>query len=752
MPIRSPDGYTNEMNPTQLGPYAIQSRLGRGGMGAVYEAVDTTSGDLVAVKVLASHLADDEGVRSRFEAEIDALKNLRHPGIVRLLAFGEQDDQPFFAMELVRGQSLEQLLRGGRRFTWRETVAVAIEISRALKAAHDQGIVHRDLKPANLLVADPSLGAAEAQVRVAQDGNDTTTGGSDKVSVKLADFGIAKLFGGVGHTALGHVVGTAEYMAPEQAAGRPVDHRVDLYALGLVMYAMLTGSPPFRGTQLTEVIDKQRRAIPPRVASLAPDTPAELDELIARLLAKDPAQRPASALALARLLSAIETLRPLPQSSGGPVVEKDAPGSNASLGPTAHERSNRPTRPNEGIGPAVAGGVAGKETPRAVPPASPAAPPACDLLAPTQPLPVPSAQPTRPRVATPGKAPPQVSPSQTPHDQVSRRQSTGDRRSPAGSTEITQDITGSSAVARMAAPASQADSSRLPTNLSSATTKVERSERNRFTTVAEFEQTAAAKQRREQFWQALWQGLTAAVVLATLAGGGWLLMKPLSTDQVYDRIMAIATDEHGDLRDARSEIDLFLDKHASDPRAEQIRELKRTLELDVLERRARRRVRNDKELTPFEREYRAAMTNEENGPSACVKSLEAMLAVHGTDPSDDESKRWLDLTRRKVEQLRPQALAEQRDDGKRIGELLAEAQSLAARADIAQDNDARKMFASQRRAILENLVEVYAKRPHAAEAVAFAKRELGRSDKPQPSPSQGGTVPDPAAGSPPKTN
>lgn len=731
--IRSPDGYTDEMNPTQLGPYTIQSRLGRGGMGAVYEAVDTTSGDTVAVKVLASHLADDEGVRSRFEAEIDALKNLRHPGIVRLLAFGEQDEQPFFAMELVRGQSLEQILRGGRRFTWRETVAVAIEISRALKAAHDQGIVHRDLKPANLLVADASLGAAEAQARVARDGSETTTDGTEKVSVKLADFGIAKLFGGVGHTALGHVVGTAEYMAPEQAAGRSVDHRVDLYALGLVMYAMLTGSPPFRGTQLTEVIDKQRRVIPPRVASLAPDTPAELDELIARLLAKDPAQRPASALALARLLSAIETLHPLPRSGNAPVADKPAPGSDAPLGPTAHERSNRPTRPNEASGPAVAGGVAGKDAPRAVLPASPSAPPACDLLAPTQPLPIPSGQP--------------------PRGQVSRRQLTGDRRPAAGSTEITKDITSSSAVARMAASASQADRSRLPTNLPSATTKVDRSDRNRFTTVAEFEQTAAAKERREKFLQALWQGLTAAIVLATLVGGGWLLMKPPSSDQVFERIMAIATDEHGDLRDARSEIDLFLDTHASDPRAEQVRELKRTLDLDVLERRARRRVRNDKELTPLEREYRAAMTSEENGPSACVKSLEAMLAVHGTDPvGDDESRLWLDLTRRKVDQLRSQALAEQRDDGKRIGELMAEAQSLAARADIANDADARKMFSSQRRAILENLVEVYAKRPHAAEAVAFAKRELGGSDKPQPSPSRAVTVPNPADGTVPETN
>jgi hypothetical protein len=122
------------------------------------------------------------------------------------------------------------------------------------------------------------------------------------------------------------------------------------------------------------------------------------------------------------------------------------------------------------------------------------------------------------------------------------------------------------------------------------------------------------------------------------------------------------------------------------------------------------------------------MTSQENGPSACVKALEAMLAVHATDgtnnAADDETNLWLDLARRQVEKLRPQALAEQRDDGKRIDELLAEAASLAARAEIANDEAARKKLLSQRRVILENIVEVYAERPHAAEAVAFAKREL----------------------------
>ena len=685
MPISPAGGYNTTMNPTQLGPYEIKSRLGRGGMGAVYEAVDTTSGDTVAVKVLASHLADDQGLRSRFEAEIDALKNLRHPGIVRLLAFGEQDDQPFFAMELVRGKSLEQILRAGRRFTWRETIAVAVEITRALKVAHDHGIVHRDLKPANLLVADQLPMTITPQAATKPPATGSTENGAERVTVKLADFGIAKLFGGVAHTALGHVVGTAEYMAPEQATGRPTDHRGDLYSLGLVMYAMLTGAPPFRGGQLTEIIDKQRRVIPPRVASLVPDVPAELDELIARLLSKDPAQRPASALAAGRLLSAIETLHdgtsgtsaavvPSPSHGGGTPqpARPIPPARNAAPRPTALDRSNKPTRPVDGVAATGPATLAGK------PPGRRNAGDDIDLLAPTEALPNPTAPPPRPHTA--------------------------------------------------ASAASPAASSRLPTDVASATTQVDRSARNQFITVAEVERAAAEKERREQLWQLVWQGLTAAAVAAALAGIAWLFLKTPSADQVYERIMAVANDEHGDLRDVRSEMERFLDTHASDPRVARVQELKRTLDLDLLERRARRRSRSDKELKPLERDFRAAMTSEENGPSACVKSLEAMLAVHGSGTADTgndaESSLWLDVARRKLEQLRPQALTEQRDDAKRIGELLAGAASLAARAAIANDEAARKNLESQRRVILENVVEVYARRPHAAEAVAFAKREL----------------------------
>ncbi|MCS5616678.1 MAG: serine/threonine protein kinase, partial [Pirellulales bacterium] len=155
------------MEPTRLGPYTIRGRLGRGGMGTVFEAVDA-DGQAVAVKTLTTHLSDDEGMRRRFEAEIEALKGLRHPGIVRLLAFGQDEGRPFFAMELVRGHSLEEMLKAGRRFSWQETVAIAGEITRALKVAHDQGIVHRDLKPANLLF--PEQTGIEGSVRLADFG------------------------------------------------------------------------------------------------------------------------------------------------------------------------------------------------------------------------------------------------------------------------------------------------------------------------------------------------------------------------------------------------------------------------------------------------------------------------------------------------------------------------------------------------------------------------------------------------------
>jgi eukaryotic-like serine/threonine-protein kinase len=265
----------------QLGPYRLGKKLGQGGMGAVYAGVETDSGAAAAIKVLSPVLAAEEGFRFRFESEIESLKKLRHPNIVRLLGYGEQAGTLFYAMELVEGTSLEDELRSGRRFDWREVTSIAVKLCRALKHAHDHGVIHRDLKPANLLL----------------------TGEGE---IKLSDFGIARLFGNTRLTSDGGVLGTAEYMAPEQADGRVVSDRCDQYSLGGVMYALLAGRPPFRAKSLVEMLQLQRFAEPEPVTRYAPQTPAELARIIHQLLEKDPQKRFANALMLSRSLEAME--------------------------------------------------------------------------------------------------------------------------------------------------------------------------------------------------------------------------------------------------------------------------------------------------------------------------------------------------------------------------------------------------------------------------------------------------------------
>ena len=627
------------MQPTQLGPYKIRSRLGRGGMGAVYEAEDTGSGRLVAVKTLAAHLGDDAGLRRRFAAEIETLKALRHPGIVQLLAFGEDDGVPYFAMELVTGKSLEQVLRSGRLFTWRETVALALEIVRALKSAHDHGVVHRDLKPANLLLLDAP---------------------TDGTTVKLADFGIARLFGDAGHTLAGTVVGTAEFMAPEQAAGKAVDQRADLYALGLVMFAMLAGRPPFHGSDVTRVLERQRRELPPRVAMMVPAVPAELDQLIDRLLAKDPAQRPANALAVGRLLAAIELL---PDTAAG-----DA-SSGAAERPTAEHRPSRPTLPD-----------LHREAGAAV----------VDHFGATR------AMPETAGVVIPNDGP----------DTATRAQTAGP---------------GASAFAHArTVPAETADAPPPAAG-------------NRFTTIEDLHratrQRAAADRRRQWIWQTLAVGVTAAVIL----GGGSFVLRPRTADTLYARIAAIAADEAADLRDARSLIAEFLERYPTDDRAGEVRDLDHQLDVDVLERKARRRPRTDRPLPPIERDYRAAMAREAESPAACVAALEALRAVTTADGGTGAATRddgnasttlWLALVSRQIDRLAPLAAREREEDATRAQAVLAEAAALATAAGAAAGPE-RAALADRRRTLLKSLVALNAARPHMAPLVAAARRLLG---------------------------
>ena len=268
------------MSLTSLGPYDLGEPLGRGGMGTVYAGRNRDTGKQVAVKVLAPGFASDHGFRERFEAEIRSLEQLRHPNIVQLYGYGEEDGSLYFAMELVDGPSLQQELAENRRFNWREVVRIAIEICSALKHAHDHGIVHRDLKPANLLLTSDNR-------------------------VKLTDFGIAKLFGNTQITVSGGILGTADFMAPEQAEGIGATAKSDLYSLGSVMYCLLSGHPPFRGKSMAEVIHKVRHNEPIPIRRVAEDTPEELEQVLGQLLSKSPDERIPTARALSNRLKAI---------------------------------------------------------------------------------------------------------------------------------------------------------------------------------------------------------------------------------------------------------------------------------------------------------------------------------------------------------------------------------------------------------------------------------------------------------------
>ena len=186
----------------RLGPYQVVRRLGAGGMGTVYEAIDQDAGTRVAVKVLPPAFADNANLRTRFAGEIKTLTSLQHPNIARIYGYGEADGHHFYSMELVDGPSLADFLKEKSRLEWREAVRIGLALCAALKHAHAHGIIHRDLKPANIVLDESG-------------------------DVKLVDFGIARVFGASQLTSSGSMLGTPNYMAPEQATTEAAHHRTD---------------------------------------------------------------------------------------------------------------------------------------------------------------------------------------------------------------------------------------------------------------------------------------------------------------------------------------------------------------------------------------------------------------------------------------------------------------------------------------------------------------------------------------------
>jgi serine/threonine-protein kinase len=270
------------MTGDRLGKWVIFKELGRGGMGRVYLAQEELTGRQAALKVLSAELAQDVGFLHRFQREIETLSKLEHPNIVQFYEPGHENGLYFYAMEYVDGQNLDAILTAQGRFPWQEVLDIALQVAPAIRHVHDHGIIHRDLKPSNLL---------------------RTSAGT----IKLTDFGIAKVFAGNNLTASGGIVGTAEYLSPEQAAGKVVGRRSDLYCLGCVLYALLTGKPPFVGKTYVELLHKHRYGQFDRPGAIVPEIPYEIDDLICQLLEKDPDKRPRDALVFLKQLETIRT-------------------------------------------------------------------------------------------------------------------------------------------------------------------------------------------------------------------------------------------------------------------------------------------------------------------------------------------------------------------------------------------------------------------------------------------------------------
>ena len=380
-PVSAPDA-TEPVRAGSLlcGRYQVIRLIAQGGMAVVWEAHDQVLARAVAIKVLHPHLAQDRLFQERFRREAISAARLAHPNVVATFDAGITDHgTAFIVMELIRGRTLSAFAVDQGPLPVFVVIQIAMQIADALAHAHAAGLVHRDIKPANVLVCDVQSRGVPL--------------------IKVTDFGIAKAAEGIGIdlTKTGTVLGTPRYLSPEQIEGREPDARTDLYSLGVVMFEMLTGEPPFRGPTELAVAVQHINAVPPRLAQVRPGLPPALDDLVAGLLAKRPQDRPPSALVVRRVLDGIdpgatETLfwrsGPPVQSRGGGAmpgaggpgdagngavagpVGRPGPGAGAGVGPSGSALPGGPAPPvNPGDGPNTARPAGGPSpSPRPYPP------------------------------------------------------------------------------------------------------------------------------------------------------------------------------------------------------------------------------------------------------------------------------------------------------------------------------------------------------------------------------------------------
>jgi serine/threonine protein kinase len=255
-----------QMDDFELGPI-----IGSGTVGTIYRATLKSTGETVAVKILQQAVSKDPLVKARFVREMEILQRLQHPNIIKYFGGGEHNGQLFFAMELIEGGTVRDLLERFGSLSWQEVATCARQICSALQHAHNYGIIHRDLKPSNLFL--------------------TRAG-----ELKLGDFGIARDVNSADLTVTGLTVGTHSYMPPEQITGSPnINGKADLYSLGCVLFEMLTGNKPFTANNFAHLFEQHLRTPAPHVRDFMPTCPQPMDDIVAQLLEKEPEKRPFNA-------------------------------------------------------------------------------------------------------------------------------------------------------------------------------------------------------------------------------------------------------------------------------------------------------------------------------------------------------------------------------------------------------------------------------------------------------------------------
>jgi serine/threonine protein kinase len=257
-----------DLSGQKLGPYELRERFGRGGMAEVYKAYQTSMERFVAIKVMLAGFTDNEEFVERFRREARAVGRLRHPHIVQVFDFGVDKDVYYMAMELIRGGNLKHFIQKHQRLSGEQALTVASQLADALQYAHDAGMIHRDLKPANVMFEDES--------------------GRNAI---LTDFGIARILGNTGLTETGMAVGTPTYMSPEAGIGDDIDGRADIYALGVMLFEMLTGRVPYDADTPMAVVMKHVNAPLPTREIYGDMIPEEIEGIILKALAKEPNDR-----------------------------------------------------------------------------------------------------------------------------------------------------------------------------------------------------------------------------------------------------------------------------------------------------------------------------------------------------------------------------------------------------------------------------------------------------------------------------